>query len=205
MPRSKEVSQRMRSESRAKILASAKKLFASRGYFSCKISDIAHEADMSQGNVYWYFASKEALLKAVLTEGFNALEEMTAEAAAHPGPSLERLSYLIDRTMDLYDVQAEFMTILGFLMSHGGTTLLGELGFDMMEVGSRYHGNLIPLFEQARSEKIVADIEINLLIMFYFGFFNGLMLTYGAEWSDLPKDHIRNAALRLLGCQTEIK
>ncbi len=203
MPRNKEVSQRMRAESQAKILAAASKLFASRGYFACKISDIAHAADMSQGNIYWYFASKEDLLKAVLTEGFNDLEKMTAQATEHPGSSMERLTYLIERTLNLYNVQMEFFKILGFLMSHGGSTLLGELGFDMVEIGSRYHGNLIPLFEQARSEKLVADVEPNLLIMFYFGFFNGLMLTYSAEWSDLPKESIRHAVIRLIGHQIE--
>jgi AcrR family transcriptional regulator len=159
---------------------------------------------MSQGNVYWYFASKEDLLKAILTEGFTALEQMTAEAAEHPGSSSEKLTSLIERTLNLYDVQMEFITILGFLMSHGGATLLEELGFKMAEIGARYHGNLIPLFEQARADRVVADIDPPLLIMFYFGFFNGLMLTYGAEWSDLPKDPLRSAVLRLMGHQTEI-
>lgn len=203
MPRSKEVSQRMRATSRSKILSAASKLFASRGYFACKIADIAHAADMSQGNVYWYFASKEELLKTVLADGFNALEQMTAEAAVHPGSSLEKLNDLIERTFNLYDVQMEFITILGFLMSHGGATLLGELGFNMAEIGARYHGNLIPLFEQARLDQVVADIDPPFLIMFYFGFFNGLMLTYGAEWSDLPKEPVRYAVLRLLGHKTE--
>lgn len=204
MPRSKEVSQRMRAESRAKILAAASQLFASRGYFACKISDIAHVADMSQGNVYWYFASKEDLLKTILTEGFTALEQMTAEAAKHPGSTSEKLTSLIERTLNLYDAQMEFITILGFLMSHSGATLLEELGFNMAEIGARYHGNLIPLFEQARADRVVADIDPPLLIMLYFGFFNGLMLTYGAEWPDLPKDPLRSAVLRLLGHQTEI-
>ena len=193
----------MRAESRAKILTAASKLFASRGYFACKISDIAHAADMSQGNVYWYFASKEDLLKTVLAEGFNALEQMTVEAAEHQGSSLEKLTYLIERTLNLYDVQMEFITILGFLMSHGGAKLLGELGFNMAEIGARYHGNLIPLFEQARLDHVVTDIAPPFLIMFYFAFLNGLMLTYGAEWPDLPKEPIRYAVLRLLGHQTE--
>jgi AcrR family transcriptional regulator len=167
------------------------------------MSDIAHAADMSQGNVYWYFASKEDLLKTVLTEGFTALEQMTTESAGHPGSSLEKLTSLIERTLNLYDVQMEFITILGFLMSHGGATLLDELGFNMAEIGARYHGNLIPLFEQAREDRVVADIDPPLLIMLFFGFFNGLILTYGAEWPDLPKEVLLSATLRLLGCQTE--
>jgi AcrR family transcriptional regulator len=205
MPRNKELSQQMRQESRAKILAAASQLFATQGYFSCKISDIASEAGMSQGNVYWYFEGKEDLLKAILEKGFESLEQMTAAAAAHPGTSLDKLNELVEQTLRLYDVQAEFTTILGFLMSHGGASLLADLGFNMMEIGSRYHGNLIPLFEAARSEGVVTDLEPNILIMFYFGFFNGLMLTYAADWVGLPKEDTRNAVLRLLGCPVEQK
>jgi AcrR family transcriptional regulator len=205
MPRSKEASERMRTESRNKILSAARTLFASRGYFTTKISDIAHTAEMSQGNVYWYFAGKEDLLKTILADGFNALEQMTAQTAEFPGSSLEKLTYLIEQTLNLYDVQLEFITIMGFLMSHGGASLLSDLGFQMEEIGSRYHGNLIPMFERARQDHVIADISPHSLIMFYFGFFNGLILTYGAEWPDLPKDTLRHAVLRLLGHHTEME
>ena len=65
MPRSKELSDQMRAHSQAQILAAARQLFATQGYFNCRVSEIAREASMSPGNVYWYFSSKEEVLKAV--------------------------------------------------------------------------------------------------------------------------------------------
>jgi AcrR family transcriptional regulator len=194
----------MRADSQARILTAARKLFAEKGYFNCKVSDIARESDMSQGNIYWYFESKEAVLKAVLAEGFGALEVMTSSVAAFPGSSVDKVNRLIDQTLALYREQGEFTVILGFLMSHGGSALLQELGFDMLEIGSRFHGNLIPLFDQARMEGAVANLESNILIMFYFAFFNGMILTYGKEWLDMPVEITREGISRLLGVHAEL-
>ncbi|MGD2253690.1 MAG: TetR/AcrR family transcriptional regulator [Anaerolineales bacterium] len=199
MPRSKQVSEQMRARSRASILKAARRLFADQGYFSSKVADIAKLAEMSQGNVYWYFESKQAVLKAVLAEGFESLERMTGQVAESQGSGSEKLEALVMRTMRLYDEQGDFNRILMSLMAHGGTAFLGELGFDMTEIGMRYHANLIRVFAQARAEGVVLDIEPNLLVMLYFGLFNGLMVTYAEDWGLLPPVVLRQAALRMLG------
>lgn len=198
MPRSKELSEQMRAESRAQIIAAARHLFADRGYFKCTVSDIAREAGMSQGNVYWYFKSKEDLLKAVLAEGFGALEAMTREVAAHPGPAQDKIDYLIECSFALYEEQGDFTTILLSLMAHGGTPFLEELGFDMLQIGASYHQNLVAVFAQGQAEGHVVGINPNILVMFFFAFFNGLMVTYRDDWSSLPSTLIREAILRLI-------
>ncbi len=84
MPRSKVQSEQMRADSRGRILEAARRVFAQKGYFKVKAADIARAAGMSQGNLYWYFDSKEEVLKAILAEGFTALHGLTAEIAALP-------------------------------------------------------------------------------------------------------------------------
>jgi AcrR family transcriptional regulator len=199
MPRSKEASERMRAQSQAQILGAARRLFAEHGYFQCKVSDIAREAGMSQGNVYWYFSGKEEVLKAILEEGFGAIEAMTREVAAQSGTARERLDLLIERALALYDEQGNFTTILLSLMAHGGAPFLAELGFDMLQIGTAYHQHLTPVFDQARAEGVVADLDPNVLVMFFFAFLNGMMITYADQWSTLSPDLIRAAVLGLLG------
>jgi AcrR family transcriptional regulator len=199
MPRSKELSEQMRSQSRARIIRAARQLFADRGYFKCKVADIAQRAEMSQGNVYWYFRSKQELLKAVLAQGFQTLEQMTHEVAETEGGGLEKLNDLLTRTLSLYDEQGDFNRILMSLMAHGGPELLLELGYDMGDIGRRYHTNLIRVFAQARSEGLVMDVDPNMLVMLYFSLFNGLMVTYAQDWQTLPEDVLQQAVLRMLG------
>jgi AcrR family transcriptional regulator len=199
MPRSKKQSEQMRIRSRTRILDEARKLFAEKGFFNCKISEIARAAEMSQGNVYWYFKSKEDLLVTILSEGFGSHEEMTQEVSALPLSSQEQLIELIDRSMDLYQKQSSFFTILLSLMAHSGTPFIRELGFNMPEIGMRYHSNLEKIFAKGRADGVVINLDPKTLTMFFYAFFNGLIITYGDQWAQFPKPLLRDSVLRLLG------
>ena len=199
MPRDSQQNKQMRAESIEKILATARQLFAERGYDGCNVSDIAQQAGMSQGNIYWYFDSKEELLKAVLQDGFTALGEVLQEAQSQPGTGSEKLAFAVERYILFAHERGAFTQILMSLMAHGGVPFLNELGFDMPQIGGGYHQSLSPILAQARAEGSVADVDPHILSMFFFAFFNGLVITYGEDWTALPPELIRDGALRLLG------
>lgn len=52
----------------AAFLDAARRIFAEKGYFNAKISDIAAAADRSTGSFYNYYDNKEQLLEALLEE-----------------------------------------------------------------------------------------------------------------------------------------
>lgn len=199
MPRSRKVSQAMRAQSRAQILKAARHLFAQHGYFNCKVADVAREAGMSSGNVYWYFSSKEDVLKAVLADGFEAQAALVADAAAHPGDSRSQLDFLVERYMAFCRERGEFVTILMSLMGHGGVPFLRDLGFDMPQMGLVLHQHLTSIFDRAQQEGIMQAGDSNSLAMFFFSFFSGLMVVYGEDWPGLPEPELRSGVLRLLG------
>lgn len=199
MPRNPQQSAEMRAESRGKLIAAARRLFAERGYFNTPVADITAAAEMSAGNLYWHFADKEDLLKAVLAEGFAELERATAEIAAAPGPPAAKIDYMVDRFRELYSHQGDFQTILLALMGHGGTAYLRTLGFDMPGIGARLHVNLGRVFAEARAGKVVADVEPNILVMAVYGLYNGLMVTYGGGWEAIPPETLRAMIRRLCG------
>jgi AcrR family transcriptional regulator len=203
MPRSKAASEQVRAASRAQILDAAGRVFAARGYFDAKVADIAREAGMSQGSVYWYFASKQDVLKAVLADGFEAVERPLRETAALEGSGREKLEHLIGQYIGLGRERAAFFTVFLSLLGHGGTPFLRGLGFDTLQIGQRYHQHLSAILQQARGEGTVADVETNLLAVFFFSFFNGLMLTYADDWTKLPPELIRDTVMRMLGAGGE--
>lgn len=55
-------------KTRARILASALALFAKKGYAQTTFTDVAARLEMTKGAVYWHFASKEALLLALIDD-----------------------------------------------------------------------------------------------------------------------------------------
>jgi len=158
-PRASEENEGAKAASRTRILGAARALFAERGYAACRVADVARRAGMSAGNVYWHFDSKEALLAAILAEGFGNVEAMTAEVAAAYGPARRKLDLLLERTLALYDQNALFMVILGGLMGLGGQELIRALGFDMPGISGRYQANLRRVFAEARSEGAVAPAD----------------------------------------------
>jgi AcrR family transcriptional regulator len=194
----------MRAESRQKILETARRLFAERGYDGCNVSEIAREAGMSQGNIYWYFSSKEEIFRAVLADGFEVLGTMMAEVAAQPGSGLEKLEYLLERYIALGREQGgdEFIAIMTALLGLGGVSRLAALGFDTAQIGADYHQSVSAILGQAQAEGAVEPgVDANLLTVFFFSFFNGLMMMYPREWKDIPVAFIREAAVRLLGAR----
>jgi len=94
MPRTTEANQRIREAQRAKILESARSVFARKG-MEATITDIAAEAQISLGLPYRYFADKEAIFSELVKQtvpddsvGFQKRVEM-------PGTPGERLATLI--------------------------------------------------------------------------------------------------------------
>ncbi len=63
-----------------KILVSATKVFAKKGFFNARISDIAKEAKVADGTIYLYFNNKFDILISVLEEEIGKIIEQIQKA-----------------------------------------------------------------------------------------------------------------------------
>ncbi|MEJ2734170.1 MAG: TetR/AcrR family transcriptional regulator [Anaerolineae bacterium] len=64
-----------REERRSQILDAALTVFSSKGFHATNVSDVAAQAGVSQGTIYWYFDSKDDLLLAALLSFFDNFGE----------------------------------------------------------------------------------------------------------------------------------
>jgi AcrR family transcriptional regulator len=79
------------------IVAAAARLFWVRGFSATSIAEIAGEADVPQGNMFYYFRTKAELALAVADVFLDETQSLISEAeAASPDPR-ERIRFLLQR------------------------------------------------------------------------------------------------------------
>jgi AcrR family transcriptional regulator len=96
MPRTPEANQRIREAQRAKILESARRVFARKGV-EATITDIAVEAQISIGLAYRYFADKEEIFSELVKQTVPDDPSVFQKLVEMPGTPGERLAALISR------------------------------------------------------------------------------------------------------------
>lgn len=80
------VSDEDKTRRREELLAAAKSVFAAKGFQNATVADVARAAGVSYGVVYWYFASKDELLHALMAAEEEVLRSRIAAAVAAAPP-----------------------------------------------------------------------------------------------------------------------
>jgi AcrR family transcriptional regulator len=65
-----------KTDKRQRLIQAAKKLIRRQGFHLTTLADIAREADVPLGNVYYYFKTKEAIGEAVIADISRSLNEL---------------------------------------------------------------------------------------------------------------------------------
>lgn len=82
---------------RERIVAAAAGLFWTRGFAATSIADIAREADVPQGNMFYYYRSKGDLALAVADVFVDETQSLIGEAEAAAADPRQRIRFLLHR------------------------------------------------------------------------------------------------------------
>lgn len=93
-----DISTRSGTDKREAILRAAIKVFARKGYFSSKVSDIAGQAKIADGTVYLYFKSKEEILHSI----FNRMMESFISEGKKEIEGIEKADEKLRRIAELH-------------------------------------------------------------------------------------------------------
>lgn len=85
------------------IIEAAIKIFATEGYHSTKISDIAKEAGIATGSVYLYFNSKEAIIFKIFEDLWQKIySELETLSKSTFYSAIEKIEAMIDLIFDVF-------------------------------------------------------------------------------------------------------
>ncbi|MFD0410355.1 TetR/AcrR family transcriptional regulator [Kitasatospora sp. NPDC127116] len=93
------------SQKRRRLTAAAAKVLHEQGVERTTLADIAREADVPVGNVYYYFKTKDELVRAALSEHSAHLDELAERLERLPDP-LDRLKALVEAWVGQRDLAA---------------------------------------------------------------------------------------------------
>lgn len=97
MRRTKEDSQK----TRELLIQTATQLFGSRGYRQTTLLDVAREAGLTRGAMYWHFTSKVDLFNEVMQNIYRDVLAMVDQIVDSEKPALTRLDELLHCLADL--------------------------------------------------------------------------------------------------------
>jgi len=143
--RRRAVSDEDKSQRRDEIMAAAKEVFARKGFHETTIANIAKEAGLAYGSVYWYFDSKDELFHALMAVEESALRNHVAAALAALGVPAENVGQEAP-------LRAAVEATLEYFESDKATVKL--LLRDRYALGERFEKHLGGIYE-----RFIDDIE----------------------------------------------
>jgi TetR/AcrR family transcriptional repressor of nem operon len=132
------ISMPRKTDKRVRLIEAAKVLIHQQGFNLTTLADIAQEADVPLGNVYYYFKTKEAIGMAVIEKRASEWSELLALWSETPDP-LARLVALIQYGRDDLESIASFGCPIGGLCQELGkqggplSDLAAKLLYDILQ------------------------------------------------------------------------
>ena len=100
-------------DKRRQILDAAIRVFATRGFHACRVSDVADEAGVAYGLVYHYFGSKEEILNTLFSERWQIMLDAIAEVdKQQETPARDKLYLVASFIIDSYRHEPDLMKVI---------------------------------------------------------------------------------------------
>lgn len=110
--------------------------FASVGFAGASLAHIADVAGYSKSSVLYHFASKEALLEAVLTPAIDRLEVILEQFLAQPETETTRLRFVDDFIDFILEFRLELHTFINQAQSLKGIDVIDRAGVLIMRLSN---------------------------------------------------------------------
>ncbi|MDN3029334.1 TetR/AcrR family transcriptional regulator [Streptomyces sp. S.PB5] len=169
---------------RERLVAGAGDLVHRQGVLGVTLAQVAETAHVPPGNVYYYFKTKDDLLRAVVEARIGEVRAMLHSFDAHADPSV-RLKELAGRWVEMRDLVARYGCPLG--------TLSEELGRrdDGLDREAAQLMGLILDWAEAQFRQLNAADPRECAVTLLAGVQGGALLAHALRDPSLLADHVR--------------
>ncbi len=121
-----------RTDTQLAIINAAAKLFAHQGFEKTTMDEVATEAGIAKGTIFYNFKAKDDIFFSVIRQGIDSLVELVRERAEHGSTPTEKMDAAYNATVEFLQQHASF-----------GNLLASELG----RIYSRWNMDPLTLLE----------------------------------------------------------
>jgi TetR/AcrR family transcriptional regulator, fatty acid metabolism regulator protein len=153
-------------DKRRVILDAAVRVFARQGFHTCRVSDIADEANVAYGLVYHYFSSKEEILDTLFLERWDVMLEAIAAADASRQEPRAKLNAIASFIVDSYRHDPDLMKVIIVEVTRAANTF-GRTHMDKIQDAYRGIASIVADGQQAGAFR--AGIDPRLAALAFYG------------------------------------
>src|SRR5262245_27004238 len=99
-------------QTRRALLDAGLRVFGRQGYAATTLEDIAREAAVTRGAIYWHFGGKAELYQALVQERIGPANALLGQILATDQPPLVILRLLVMRSLEYLEEDADYRAVL---------------------------------------------------------------------------------------------
>ncbi|MEN3582731.1 TetR/AcrR family transcriptional regulator [Streptomyces sp. ZYX-F-203] len=175
------------------LLSVAVRVFEERGYDGTSMEHLSQAAGISKSSIYHHVSGKEELLRRSVGRALDGLFGILEEEPARRGRAVERLEYVVRRTVEVLMAELPHVTLL--LRVRGNTATERWA----LERRREFDRRVAELLRAAAGEGDVRDdVEARLATRLAFGMINSIVEWYRPEGREAGASEVRDAVVRLV-------
>jgi AcrR family transcriptional regulator len=160
---------------REKILIAAGLVFSTKGFYRATMDEIAREASVAKGTLYYNFPSKAKLFAATVTEGMEEIIGQVEQELESDLPFREHLRHLIRSNFLLYLKYSDLSKIVFNEITSG---IDDEVLDEIEKVRVRYIDFIADLLREGQTRGYLKEIDTRLAAVGLVGFLDNLCNYY---------------------------
>ena len=155
------------------LLSVAVRVFNERGYDGTSMEHLSKAAGISKSSIYHHVSGKEELLRRAVSRALDGLFGILDEPPACEGRAVERLEYVVRRTVVVLTTELPYVTLLLRVRGNTGTERWA------LERRREFDHRVAELLRAAAADGDVrGDVEVRLATRLLFGMINSIVEWY---------------------------
>jgi TetR/AcrR family fatty acid metabolism transcriptional regulator len=160
---------------RQKILTSAIKVFAKKGFYKTRIKEIAKLASVADGTIYLYFKNKDDILISIFDDRIDKLNEKMEEISQGELTSSEKIRQIIELQLGNLRGHRDLAEVITINLRQSNRFLKQYAAPRF----NRYLDIMAQIIKEGQDKgEFISDLPPRVLATSLFGALDGLMLTW---------------------------